>query len=150
MTPRTELPTCPICNGYHTEAQCVYMTHPAMPQTTLSTLIPRLAELEAKATKGPWKTSPQTEYMMSAIETNARTIAIAIAENDLEFIALLHNTFPALLSERQALREALEAALTVIHHTPACDKHLTEQCTCGAASACLTISAALSLADKPI
>lgn len=67
-----------------------------------------------------------------------------------DFSDRLERQITRLLSERQALREALEAALTVIHHTPACDKHLTEQCICGAASACLTISAALSLADKPL
>lgn len=73
--------------------------------TTLSTLIQRLAELEAKATKGPWDSNGID--ISPIMDTPPYEPPSLKRYEDAEFIALLRNSFPALLAERQALREAL-------------------------------------------
>lgn len=128
--------------------------------TTLSTLIPRLATLEAKATKGPWHMAinpggPMEQPAFPSIRDSSNLpdgndivmMPLGFSEEvkaNAEFIALLRNLAPALLAERQALREALEEIQRSANGTARQDfasliRFIRQKSR-----------AALSLADKPL
>jgi len=80
--------------------------------TTLSTIITRLTELEAKATKGPWQRAKTPDGID---DSNGHPFLDCRMPDDAEFLVLLRNALPALLAERQALREALESVPSIDH-----------------------------------
>jgi len=103
---------------------------------TIQDTLKHLDELEAKATKGPWKLvmlrdfsekeqnevavieaaqeeavkqNPYTEHVMSSVQYYPQRVR----EDDMEFLTLLRNAYPALISaaeECERLREAVAEA----------------------------------------